>query len=421
MSDKNRRPVDALAMNQLLWRHKSDLAGVILRLAWKAGLKRDEIHNLLWSQVDFIGARIALPDRSVPMDENTAAALQSWQEQISAKVEPLEYVVTSPRTKERLTPTMISTTAQRAMGKAGIEGLGLERLRLDFIRRTREAQGDIRAMELSGMSLKAYRDRVAEPARETANGADAQYDERLWELLQRERDGVIAVALWLSLQANLTNRQIVSLTWDDVDLDKGTIRVGNETRYLLKEILVMLTKEKAKRTDADDPHVILSPASGKPMREKWFSRTLRDILVREGMGDVYIDKSREKSRIEQDLNQIRRFVDHNGFITVKDAVETLGIGKQVIYSRFQRLTESGELARMDKGFVPADKYIPRERWADTITKYVDEADDTTISKTAELLHTTRGKARQLLLAMEAQGTLDSGDRHRRFKKAVKSD
>ena len=420
MPDKNRPPLDTLTMNRLLWRHQSDLAGVILRLAWRSGLKREEIHNLLWSQVDFDKLVIALPDRAVPMDENTAAALKGWHERIAAKVTPLEYVATSPRTGERLTPTMLSTTARRAMEKAGLGSVGLEDLRLDFIRRTREALGDIRAMELSGMSLKAYRARVADPARETADGEGA-YDERLWELLQRERDGVIALALWLAVQANLTNRQIVSLTWDDVDLAKGTIRVGGETRYLLKEILVMLAKEKAARKEHDDPHVMLSPASGKPMSEKWFSAMLRDRLSREGLGDIRITRAREEARIAQELAQIRRLADDRGCVTAKDAVEKLGVSAQVVYDRLRRLTESGALARMDKGYVPAGKYIPRERWADAVTQYINKEGYTTISGAAELLRTSREKARRLLLDMEAQGRLDSGENHRRFRLAAKSD
>ena len=51
-------------------------AGVILRLAWRAGLMRDEIHALQWEQVDFERALLRLPDRDVPMDEDLMRCLR---------------------------------------------------------------------------------------------------------------------------------------------------------------------------------------------------------------------------------------------------------------------------------------------------------------------------------------------------------
>ena len=44
---------DTAAMERLLGSHASDAAGVAVRLAWQAGLLRDEITNLTWDQVDF--------------------------------------------------------------------------------------------------------------------------------------------------------------------------------------------------------------------------------------------------------------------------------------------------------------------------------------------------------------------------------
>ena len=39
---------DAAAMERILENHTSDAVGVVLRLAWQAGLLRDEITNLTW-------------------------------------------------------------------------------------------------------------------------------------------------------------------------------------------------------------------------------------------------------------------------------------------------------------------------------------------------------------------------------------
>ena len=59
---------DAAAMERILENHISDAVGVVLRLAWQAGLLRDEITNLTWEQVDFERSQIQLPSRTVPVD-----------------------------------------------------------------------------------------------------------------------------------------------------------------------------------------------------------------------------------------------------------------------------------------------------------------------------------------------------------------
>lgn len=54
---------DAGAMRTLLER-ESDPEGLIVRLAWLAGLSRDEIAALCWEQVSFMDERLELPDHS---------------------------------------------------------------------------------------------------------------------------------------------------------------------------------------------------------------------------------------------------------------------------------------------------------------------------------------------------------------------
>ena len=46
-----KRP-DATAMERVLARHPADPEGAVLRLAWQAGLSREEIAGLTWPQVD---------------------------------------------------------------------------------------------------------------------------------------------------------------------------------------------------------------------------------------------------------------------------------------------------------------------------------------------------------------------------------
>ena len=90
-------------------------AGVILRLAWRAGLMRDEIYALQWKQVDFERALLRLPDRDVPMDEDLTRCLRQWQT-LCGQYSP--YVIVSEHMRTHMLPESISRLARAARSTA---------------------------------------------------------------------------------------------------------------------------------------------------------------------------------------------------------------------------------------------------------------------------------------------------------------
>lgn len=58
---------DEEVMRRILQQNPDNAVGAILRLAWQAGLLREEIQTLTWAQIDFQDRRIVLPDREVPL------------------------------------------------------------------------------------------------------------------------------------------------------------------------------------------------------------------------------------------------------------------------------------------------------------------------------------------------------------------
>ena len=71
---------DEEAMDQILQKNFDNAAGAVLRLAWQAGLLRDEIQRLSWAQIDFLDGCIVLPDRRVPIPEDLSAWLSALRE-----------------------------------------------------------------------------------------------------------------------------------------------------------------------------------------------------------------------------------------------------------------------------------------------------------------------------------------------------
>ena len=71
---------EPVAMERILQKNPDNAAGTILRLAWQAGLLRDEIYRLTWGQIDFGEGQILLPDRAVPVSEELALWLRELRD-----------------------------------------------------------------------------------------------------------------------------------------------------------------------------------------------------------------------------------------------------------------------------------------------------------------------------------------------------
>lgn len=121
--------IDAAAMNALLARCGPTAPGVILRLAWQAGLARREIQALTWGQVDLMEWKIALPGRTVPLPMELALFLAPLEGPAEAAVVP------SQRTGGPMEAQTISHLAKAALTEGGLPGVRLTDLRTDCARR----------------------------------------------------------------------------------------------------------------------------------------------------------------------------------------------------------------------------------------------------------------------------------------------
>ena len=123
---------DEGAMEQALRENPGNAAGAVLRLAWQAGLLRDEIQHLTWEQVDFLDGCLVLPDRKVPIGRELLDWLQALRD---GRDRSQEAVVLSDRDRKPLTPQSISRLARAALDKQGQTSVRLIDLRHDFILR----------------------------------------------------------------------------------------------------------------------------------------------------------------------------------------------------------------------------------------------------------------------------------------------
>ena len=199
--------VEESAMRRLLERCGESAAGVILRLAWQAGLRRREIRSLTWEQVDFMEWKLLLEERKADMPMELAVFL--------APLAGRGAVVASQKTGEALDAQTISHLARAALTEGGLEQVQLVDLRNDCARRRLAAGESWQQVSRSlGMSAAALRALGASSTR--AEGEPRAKAAAVERLIEKEGPTPAGIAIALAWRQELGLEEILSLRWEQV-------------------------------------------------------------------------------------------------------------------------------------------------------------------------------------------------------------
>lgn len=77
-------------LEDLLAKNPCSIAGLVLRLAWRAGLLRNEIQSLQWDQVDFDKKQLHLPNRDIPIAKTLTVAWRNGKRSMANTVRTLQ-------------------------------------------------------------------------------------------------------------------------------------------------------------------------------------------------------------------------------------------------------------------------------------------------------------------------------------------
>ena len=278
---------DEGAMRRALTANGLNAAGAILRLAWQAGLQREEIEGLTWEQVDFLDQKLVLPDRSVPIPEDFAAWLRALRED---RDRHQERVVLSDRDRKPLKPQSISRLARTALDREGQNQVRLIDLRNDFIIRQLEEHdwqyvSRISGVEAAGLNVHfgSYLEEKRVSTR-ICREEPVEIDEfALWKLLRAEGSSPAAVTLWLTWQTGLQLEEITSLRWEQVDLEKERLYLEDRTMPLSGGALGALRALRGAEQETE--YVLTSPRSRQPFDRTRLSKLARAALIRAGRRD----------------------------------------------------------------------------------------------------------------------------------------
>ena len=400
---------DGEAMEQALQENPGNAAGTILRLAWLAGLLRDEIQHLTWEQVDLLDRRLVLPDRNVPIDQPLADWLQALRE---GRDQSQEAVVLSDRDNRPLTPQSISRLARAALDQQGQRDVRLIDLRHDFILRQLETHdwqyvSRITGVEAAGLNVH-FAGHLERKKLSTRIQRDrpARIDEfALWKLLRAEGSSPAGITLWLTWQAGLHLEEIVALTWDQVQ--------GNRLRLPQRDVPL---PGGAKRVLEDlgraEGHVLVTPRSGLPYDRTRLSKLARAALIRAGLDDLTLRDLRVDCALRsggegQILSQVRR----QGWTTRNEVCALLNVSRAVAYNRLKQLVGRGRLTQVGARYYLPESVVPPQEQETAVLDYLKREGFAYRQDVARLLGIGVNQCRPLLQRMLARGVI-AQDRQR---------
>lgn len=397
---------DEKAMEQALLENPGNAAGAVLRLAWQAGLLRDEIQRLTWEQVDFLDRCLVLPDRKVPIGQELADWLQVLRD---GRDQSQETVVLSDRDKRPLTPQSISRLARLALNKQGQTDVRLIDLRHDFVLRQLEEHdwqyvSRITGVEAAGLNVH-FAGHLEEKKISTRihREESARIDEfALWKLLRTEGTSPAGIALWLTWQAGLRLEEIVALTWEQIQgdclrLPRREVLLTSGTQQVLEEL--------AAREGRKGP-VLTAPRSGLPYDRTRLSKLARAALIRAGLDDLTlrdlrVDYALRSGGAGQILSQVRR----QGWTTRNEVRSLLNVSQAVAYHRLKQLVNRGQLTQVGARYYLPGTVVPPNSQEAALVKYLEREGFAYRQDVARLLGIDAGQCRPLLRRMLARGTL----------------
>lgn len=408
MEEKNRR-LDEAALRRLLEREQTGPEALVLRLAWLEGLTREEIAALTWDQVSFLDDRLELPDRMVPLEREVRAFLWKLREAREAREEPGDpHVLLSARERKPMRLESISRIARLALDRGGLEGVRLLDLRYDWIIRCLDRMDWPEAARISGVEVATLQVRfsASAPARKAPKPPPAQVDEfKLWKILQSERDSAAGLAMWLGWQLGLQAQEMIALTWERVDFQEGVLRLPDRDVPMTSALRRILEEEYRRRGPEEDPHVLLTEQSRKPLDLPRLSRLTRTALIRGGLERMSLrDLRRDDGRDEEDERILQRALER-GCLSRGEVSELLGLSKTATYARLRRLTERGKLVRVGGKYYLPGTVVPPEKHREAILEYLAEAGFAYRQDIVDLLHIQPKQCTLVLHRMVEEGAL----------------
>lgn len=402
-------------MFRILARHPYSPEGVILRLAWQEGLSRKELNELTWDQVDLDGGSLLLPDRTVPLEPSVVDCLR---ERYVRYRKLSNRVLIADRGKKPMTPENVSRLAKIVLDSEG-QDVSLKDLRRDWIVRQIKSNGWAYAARVSGMAVGSLRgifpaalwEDAPQPDVPQTVGDDTEYS--LWRIVQQEGSSTAGLAIWMCWKLQMQPGEILSLTWDQIDLQTGLIRfpdhdvdMGARTQRLLSDV-------RARQKDVPTNRVFIAPATGNPIDQSRLSVLCRTAMIRGGLEGFSLRSLSVWAHNKQMEDVLLRAAEEQGYLLRDTAAALLHVSPGAAWEHLNRLSKAGRLTRVGVRYYPAGNTVAEADYLPILRAYLQKEGTAGRQALAEQLKIDPKQARHILKGMVDRGELELiGKRYR---------
>ena len=403
---------DGQAVARALTRSRKTAGEVILRLAWDLGLSRDEICRLRWSDISFEEKSLLLPDRRIPMPEETCQCLLDRREEYGGVS---EYVVISDRLHRRMHPESVSRIARAALDTEPLlANIRLIDLRYGFLLRQIREHGWPYASRVSGVQVSTMQ-AVLLPAIKSAGlgaaikeppPASAARRQTLRDIIQSEGNSPAGLALRMAWDLDMEVRESIALTWEQIDFDRGLICLEDRSIPMDADLQQRLLSLSLSRSPDADPHVLLTPRAMQPYDRFRISRAIRTALVRGGA-----DATLQRHLRENDDAALLRYVKEHGSISWQEAAELFHMEKKQTNRRLLRLIKEKKLVRVGAKYYLYGTVVAPEDQYGVICDYLRVSGTAFRKDIADLLRIEARPCGQILHNLVRQGKLTKTGQH----------
>ena len=236
----------------------------------------------------------------------------------------------------------------------------------------------------------------------TFNRPDAAAMLRILERHPHSPEGAILRLAWLQ---GLSRAEITDLVWDQVDLDRGLLRLPDREIPMGSRLSRLLGDVCDHRKDPAQDRVLLTPGTGKPMDLARLSTVIRTALIRGGLEQLSLgDLSRLSRRGSQRQTVLAR-LSAVGSMTREEVMDLLGVSKSAALKLLNQLRQDGAVVRIGGCYYPAGAVVLPEDQSAAVTAYLAAHGTAVRKELAELLNLPPAQCTALLRRMADRGEL----------------
>lgn len=359
--------------------------GILLRLAWQAGLSRQELQGITWEQVDLMQGWLQLPGRRIALCGDLFVALGQWQGCCDATPWVL------PGREGALPLTSISRLAQQTLQRHGLEGVRLADLRHDYIiaqlhHRSWGAMGRELAMD-EGALRKAYGAYVTPPREKNLPSANA-----LAHLLATSPSHLGTLAVGLAWHMGWAPKTLLALTWQQLSVKT----VPSDLAPLVQQ---------------------LRPSHGGGLvfgdiAPTTLSRLARQTLVPYGLEGVTLQTLSKYRKTQGQRQRVEGYLQTQISLTAQEGQSLLGLDKSATYRLMQGWVAEGVLVQVGTHYYHGAIVPPVADHIPLVLAQVQRKRVLYVSDVVALLHIRPKQCQQLLQSLVKDGHfLGTGSRY----------